>query len=683
MAVYDIGPPGHSYQTTMAAYGAAVAAGPDPAPVFELYGPWTETNQSLVFAIPNIKMRAVGGSYVFEGSGTTATWIQTTAGATYCTVEGGGLIQCRGYKSNCLSLTGASGLFSGLDLTQNIPLPGATFYHAYVAGTRCTLEDIDMGVIASVLATVQGVYNTSTGLVLRRISVHDITTDVGFSLYPIVFASTQRGGLLEDFTILNNTSGSNLFGLYIVGDLIPIAGQVGTIRRGEISGNAAVGAHYSISVIRGSWYISNILTLTSDAPTYGLMISGGLPDPTAGNSCIKHCTVYSMSKAAYQIAVSAGHIWDVQNNIASSCESGFYTSIGANIVSGGNDAFACSFPYPAPWPKLVSDTLVDPLFVAPGTNFRLQAASPCIDTGLPAPLIRYDLVGMSRPQVSGYDKGAYEAAAPSTVVVRGTHLTNGGAGISAYFVDVLTELTATPATSVTFVDDALAAYSFLQGTAGVVAAGSDLFLDAAATFWEADIGKYLYIHGAEPENSGFRLITEFVSPTSVRVVNTFIPWVTGVGAGPPPTAGAYVETANPTRVTAVGAPFTAAHVGRTLYTATKTGVANNAGEWIISGWDSPAGTYVTVSNGGVFTDESPIDYAVLPVFVADVNSGSILWSLLPSWSPPILRPLGPLDATNGKLLVLEIPALAAGDYYIKVENPGGEVFTFRETVVTI
>lgn len=688
MAVYDIGPPPHTYQSVMAAYQVAAGIAPpgpvDPVPTFELYGPWTETNQYLGFTIPNIIMEAVSGSYVFDGGGATAMWLRTTVGATSCTVIGNGLLQIRRYGTHGLFLQGANGAVRGVDVTQNTPT--GTFYHVYVSGANNTLEDLTLGSIAASGQVVRGVYNDSVGLVARRVTILDVEiTDPAKFLYGIVFTSTSRGGLVEDFTIRSNTSAGRVYPLYLVAPAVPTAGQVGTFRRGQILNNVGPALNYAVYISNGSWRLSNLLMTADTTPTYGIVAGGGFQDPTAGNSWIKNCSTYNISRTSYFINQAAGCVWDAQNNIASTCDTGYYTSVAANIVSGGNTAHACiTTEYTALWPVVGNDTIEDPLYVNPvANNLQLQALSPCIDTGAGVPTIRYDLAGMSRPQNGYYDRGAYETAAPSTVVVLGTHLTNGGAGINAHYVSVLDELITTPATSVTFVDDALTTFSFLQGTAGTVTANSDLFSDTAATFWDADVGKYLYIHGAEPENSGFRLITEFINSTTVRAVNVSVPWVAGAGAGPPPTAGGYVTTANPTLVYAVGAPFAATHVGRTLYTHSQTGVANNTGEWVITDWDNPGGTYVSVNNGGLFTDESPIDYALLPAFVADVNSGSILWSLLPSWSFSILRHLGPLDATDGKLLVLEIPALAAGDYYVKVENPGGEVFTFRETVVTV
>jgi hypothetical protein len=51
----------------------------------------------------------------------------------------------------------------------------------------------------------------------------------------------------------------------------------------------------------------------------------------------------------------------------------------------------------------------DPLFVNPnGLDFHLNSGSPAIDTGLSLPQVLNDFDGVSRPQGSGYDIGAFE-----------------------------------------------------------------------------------------------------------------------------------------------------------------------------------------------------------------------------------------------------------------------------------
>jgi hypothetical protein len=51
----------------------------------------------------------------------------------------------------------------------------------------------------------------------------------------------------------------------------------------------------------------------------------------------------------------------------------------------------------------------NPLFInAAGADFRLQEGSPALNTGLALTLVTTDILGVARPQRTGYDMGAYE-----------------------------------------------------------------------------------------------------------------------------------------------------------------------------------------------------------------------------------------------------------------------------------
>ena len=51
---------------------------------------------------------------------------------------------------------------------------------------------------------------------------------------------------------------------------------------------------------------------------------------------------------------------------------------------------------------------LNPNFVSVGTDFRLQARSPAIDTGATISGFSTDILGVSRPQGAAWDIGAYE-----------------------------------------------------------------------------------------------------------------------------------------------------------------------------------------------------------------------------------------------------------------------------------
>jgi hypothetical protein len=90
---------------------------------------------------------------------------------------------------------------------------------------------------------------------------------------------------------------------------------------------------------------------------------------------------------------------------------------GNSAVSGGNEIYNDE-DYPST-PVVAYSCVEDgydgngnissnPLFVNAPTNVQLQAGSPCIDTGTPNRAPNMDILGVVRPQGSGYDIGAYE-----------------------------------------------------------------------------------------------------------------------------------------------------------------------------------------------------------------------------------------------------------------------------------
>lgn len=150
----------------------------------------------------------------------------------------------------------------------------------------------------------------------------------------------------------------------------------------DFSTNAA-GAGFGILLGHESNQAYNNLIYDGAGP--GIDINFNSPD---GNSVLYN-TVYNI--ASYGIVVRAGAANTVvKNNIAYACsvnyqDDGTSTSASNNLTDG-----------------------TDPEFVDVGTDdFQLQASSPCIDAGVDVG-IAVDALGVSRPQGSGYDLGAYE-----------------------------------------------------------------------------------------------------------------------------------------------------------------------------------------------------------------------------------------------------------------------------------
>ncbi len=100
---------------------------------------------------------------------------------------------------------------------------------------------------------------------------------------------------------------------------------------------------------------------------------------------------------------STGNI--VRNNIFYNANSGYWAKDGGEVTGDYNLLFNTTDGTPAP--HNILDT--DPLFVdTANDDFRLQAGSPAIDTGMTLNGFNKDIVGTTRPQGSAWDIGAYE-----------------------------------------------------------------------------------------------------------------------------------------------------------------------------------------------------------------------------------------------------------------------------------
>jgi hypothetical protein len=111
------------------------------------------------------------------------------------------------------------------------------------------------------------------------------------------------------------------------------------------------------------------------------------------NSRIENNIFYQPNTVAINFYTSAGH-----SNL----------TIGNNMISSGATADA------APSAVILSGNSenTDPLLADPaGLDFRLANGSPAINAGAALSLVSNDSDGVSRPQGSGHDMGAYEALA--------------------------------------------------------------------------------------------------------------------------------------------------------------------------------------------------------------------------------------------------------------------------------
>lgn len=583
MAVYDIGP-GHTYSLINTAHAVAVAAA-DPLPIFQLYGPHTETLQTITWALNNIRVENISGAYTLDGQNVTgAAFLET--GADNFILEGNNLLVIENYVGAALNVIFFSGennlTFRDFSM-RGCGQVGVALRHLWINACNSLVvsgvtfqNSVDIGASAMFGVAITGVQD----YIIANTTLDTLRTTGGVS-YGISLDGASTNGLVLGNT-LQGLVGSWL-GIYALGPAVGVAGQASVLER-----NLVRGAVTGIYISRGTWQVRS--NVAADCTSYGFRWRLAVPDPINPSCCVCNNTAYSSARGFY---LDAHPALDVRNNIAKDCLSvGFWSNALGNVTSSNNTAHGCGTNFVAGWPLDPTDTQVDPLLVAPGAgDFSLQSVSPMIDSGATVASARYDLPGISRPQGVGYDRGAYEYPEDPFVAVLGAHFTNSSAGLTAHFVEVGNETNTTPASSVQFIENALTDVALATGTAGAVTVGTGDFGDTTNPFRVKDMGKYLYVYGAEPENSGF---------------------------------------------------------------------------WLITGFDGPG------------TIETPA------TFVADMGSGTLPWAIFPSWSQPILKFLGNLADTGGKLALVFIPgALVAGTYYIKMENPGGETLTFRETTVTI
>jgi CSLREA domain-containing protein len=317
-----------------------------------------------------------------------------------------------------------------------------------------------------------GISNNGGGLVLRDVSVTNNTSGYGIlnqNLAALNFdggsvSGNQGGGIsnatssatLNHLLIADNTSGggvrnggSNLTHLTLSNSTV--TGNAAT-SGGGIS-NAGVGAVvdiYSTSIIAnkasvsgGGIFNNGSLTVSGSTINQNQARSGGGIDHFGGNLSLTNDTLsgnaasdnggglYNRSAAILtNVTLSdntangpgtGGNIFNdtaqiaLRNTIVANSEAdgncfnsdGFVTSTGHNLDSGNTCGFG------SPGDLTVTDPLLGPLHGNGGPTLTraLLPGSPAIDHAdrLPCPAV--DQRGVSRPQGSGCDIGAYEAAA--------------------------------------------------------------------------------------------------------------------------------------------------------------------------------------------------------------------------------------------------------------------------------
>jgi parallel beta-helix repeat protein len=154
--------------------------------------------------------------------------------------------------------------------------------------------------------------------------------------------------------------------------------------------------------------------------TGGLRVSASSGSP-ATNPLIFNNTVYNNTGYGIRLEVGASNV-NIRNNIS-------YNNSGVEISDATGGSLAASNVANR---NNLCDTLIatlcdggNPLFVnAAANNFQLQTTSPAINAGTSLSTVTTDFAGVSRPQGSAYDEGAYEYVPAIPPATGWTQLTN-------------------------------------------------------------------------------------------------------------------------------------------------------------------------------------------------------------------------------------------------------------------
>jgi hypothetical protein len=218
--------------------------------------------------------------------------------------------------------------------------------------------------------------------------------------------SLVRGGVAEvdscTFTLNHASFGGGLFAT--------VSPSTASVVGSTFQGNTAVTSGGGAYVQHGVFRFTNSL-LRSNSANFG----GGLWIGNSANATVSNCTIVNNSGPSGGGGIRLGGTAAAQAMLTNSIVWG-NNPLQLSVASGTlTVAFSCLQQF---WPGEGNLINIDPQFVDPGEDFRLMAASPCIDSGsnalVPHGILR-DLDGELRFMSSGapanrgrVDMGAYE-----------------------------------------------------------------------------------------------------------------------------------------------------------------------------------------------------------------------------------------------------------------------------------
>lgn len=319
---------------------------------------------------------STGGRSVYGGSGnrvaiTKAITVQSINGPAVTVLQGAAYVRCAYVTNGAMlagfTLTGGSTLTSGSRVTKQSG--GGAWCESSAVLSNC--------IISGNTANNAGNYNDYGG-------------------------GGVYGGILYNCTITSNSAynGGGVYGSILFGCTLTVNSAINgggafwaTLNNCVLSQNNATMDSHGNGGNGGGCYggsANNSLIIANTAAWYG----GG-----ANGAALNNCTVYDNS-AVYGGGTSGA---TVRNGIVYGNSSTFN---GPNYNEGTPDyKYCCTSPSPGG----TGNTTASPNFVNAGSDFHLQAGSPCIGSGSLAYVVgETDLDGNPRVFNGLVDKGAYQ-----------------------------------------------------------------------------------------------------------------------------------------------------------------------------------------------------------------------------------------------------------------------------------
>ncbi|PWB68807.1 MAG: hypothetical protein C3F15_15890 [Holophagae bacterium] len=176
-----------------------------------------------------------------------------------------------------------------------------------------------------------------------------------------------------------------------------------------------------------------------DANYAGIYVAGSTNNGPDGSGVVEvfNNTLYDCGARAFQPNSvgdegafargpgSPGLIMELVNNLVLALPGEHYLSPSSatTLIRGSNNLWRGAGQAPS---NLSLNVEADPLLVDPASlDFHLRPGSPAVDAGTDVEL-EHDHDGVSRPQGSGYDLGAFELVAPAQGIRRGARRIGGG-----------------------------------------------------------------------------------------------------------------------------------------------------------------------------------------------------------------------------------------------------------------